>query len=250
MSSTDPWPDAFCWTKMQTESGQPLDTIIGRKEVERRAGQGIFCWGIGSSLGNQAASLAKRSAPPRLLFSTMRSRPKAADTTPGQVLLWTAYVDPHGVRRPLPGHVVVVSRGGDEGRPKTAHYALVCRSSEPLEPRRRGELDLSRFRNLGSAKPQVGASQVTAVLERQRPVEQANHYQVDMLAELAAPYFVRLTDPVPLTPAERVSLDAVPGACGADAGEWLAFARGLRATVLARAPGARSAWNSGGGRPE
>jgi 4-aminobutyrate aminotransferase-like enzyme len=48
-------PDIFCWTKMGTEAGQTLGTILRRKELERQAGSGIFAWGIGNSLGASPA---------------------------------------------------------------------------------------------------------------------------------------------------------------------------------------------------
>ncbi len=31
-------PQAFCWTKMKDYSGQDLESVIRRKEVERKAG--------------------------------------------------------------------------------------------------------------------------------------------------------------------------------------------------------------------
>lgn len=229
----DPWPDALCWTRMHAESGQALGLIIERKEAERRAGNGVFFWGIGNPLGHRVAALAKRVERPQVLFSVMRSRPQRTDVAPTEVLLWTSFVDEHGSVRPLPDHVIVVSRGSGGGRAKLAHYALVCWSQQPLELRPRGELNLSAFRNLGSRNPRIGNSQVTAVLERQPAIE-TNLYKVDMAASLTHPYFVRLRGPMPLLAGERASLDEAAALSSGNPQKWIAFARSLRAAVHTR----------------
>ena len=56
---------------------------------------------------------------------------------------------------------------------------------------------MSELRNLVSGRP-VGASQVTAVVERFTVSSEvsATSYVVRLRARLVAPYFVRLTDPV------------------------------------------------------
>ena len=227
---------------MHAESGQALGRIIERKEAERRAGKGVFFWGIGNPLGDRVAALARSVEHPQVLFSIMRSRPKQIDAAPTEVLLWTLFIDERGSVRPLPDHVVVVSRGSGEGRAKLAHYALVCRSLQPLQLRPRGELNLSAFRNLGSKNPRVGNSQVTAVLERQ-PAIDTNTSQIHMTASLASPDVVRLAGPAPLSADERASLDGAGAHSHGDPQKWTAFARGLRAAALARCAGpVFSAW--------
>jgi hypothetical protein len=230
------WPDALCWTRMHAESGQALDLIIERKEAERRAGKGVFFWGIGNPLGDKVAALLRRVERPQVLFSVMRSRPKHIDAAPTEVLLWTMFVDECGSMRPLPDHVIVVSRGSGRSRTKVAHYALVCQSSQALQLRPCGGLNLSAFRNLGSRNPRVGNSQVTAILERQ-PSTEFNKYQVDMVASLAPPYFVRLAGPVSLSMDERASLDAAGQLTNGNPQKWTAFARCLREAASARCPG-------------
>ena len=137
----------------------------------------------------------------------------------------------------MPDHAIVVSRGTDAGRKKVAHYALVCFSSDPLALRPRGAFDLSRFRNLGSSNPRVGASQVTAVLERHSSSAMAVPYRIDMAAELVEPYLVRLAGAVPLIPDERSMLDEAGNAHCGDAARWLSFARHLRDAALGRVAG-------------
>lgn len=234
VAASDGLPDAFCWTKMGTESGQQLGTIVRRKEAERQAGEGVFFWGIGGSLGDKAVALGRRVDRPRVLFSTMRSKPKPVDTNPGHVLLWTSMANPEGRLVPLPEHVVVVSRGAEAGAQKAKHYALVCYSPARLELRPQGSFDLAGFRNLGSSSPEVGASQVTAILERQAPTAGARLYDIHMTAELVMPYFVKLAGPVSLTGGERALLDEAAEACDRDPAHWLILARSLRAAALAR----------------
>ena len=220
-------------TRMQAEAGQPLNRILQRKEAERCAGGGLFFWGIGNPLGDKVAALARRVRQPRVLFSVMRSRPKQIDTAPATVFLWTLAIDPRGLVRPLPEHVIVVSRGCEGPMKKRAHYALVCRSLEPLRLQPHGRLNLAAFRNLGSRNPRVGNSQVTAVLERQA-TDEANYYDIDMLADLVPPYLVRLGGPVLLSTAERGSLNAIAqhGCC--DAAGWTDFVRSLRQNATGR----------------
>lgn len=82
-------PDVFCWTKMGTEAGQSLTTIRQRKELERRAGGGVFAWGIGNSLGT-AIYDAQRLSPTgyiEVLFTEMLGKPKLIDAKPSQMLL-------------------------------------------------------------------------------------------------------------------------------------------------------------------
>jgi hypothetical protein len=212
---------------MQAESGQPLEEIVARKEAERAAGGGSFFWGIGNALGERVEMLLQRTVKPQVAFSIMRSRPKAEDTAPDEVMVWTAYVDRQRAVRPLPAHVLLLSRGSTAKGEKKRHYALVCHSEERLELRPRGTINLGQFRNLGSQTPNVGASQVTAVLEHDGGVHDGLTYDVHMLAELADPYLVRLANPRILTPAERRAVAEVStGRTGKMA--WLRFVRGVR----------------------
>ena len=41
-----PLPEVFVWTRFGTEAGQPIEEIIERKELERRANGGVFLWGL------------------------------------------------------------------------------------------------------------------------------------------------------------------------------------------------------------
>ena len=187
---------------MQAESGELLDEIVRRKELERSSGEGLFFWGIGNALGERVGMLVGRTPRPTVAFSVMRGRPKPADSTPRDVFVWTGYKDSHGNVCPLPDHVLLLSRGTTVSGIKKRHYALVCRSGEPLHLCERGTIHLGQFRNIGSTS-KVGASQVTAILEHAAGEEGGLAYNVNLTANLVAPYFVHLAAPRLVTAAMR-----------------------------------------------
>lgn len=181
---------------MGTEAGQTLGSIFRRKELERLTGKGTFAWGIGNSLGS-APGLARQQSPSGevdVLFTPMKSSPKAVDVTPSQICLWLGYHShDNGIQR-LPSHMLVTSRGDGT---KRAHYALICRSESPIgEEVDLGSFDMSEVRNLASDNP-IGASQVTSVVRYSR-ANSANQktYRVAFKAKLHAEGFVRLASPV------------------------------------------------------
>jgi hypothetical protein len=183
----------FCWTRFGTEAGESIADILRRKERERLATDGVFYWGIGTSVAPGIAELVRRCERPEVLFSPMRSRPRAADVRPSAVARWTTGESLWGDVFDLPATVRVTSRH-DPARGR-GHYALVCRSSRPLDPADHGTVQFECLRNLASGSP-LGASQVTAVVERLAGHPSGVAYTVALRAELVAPYFVRLRDPV------------------------------------------------------
>jgi|CXWL01.1.fsa_nt_gi hypothetical protein len=194
-----------CWSRMQAEAGQQLDAIIARKELERRAGNGRFLWGVGNPPAVIANVFARAEVPVRAIFSVMKSRPKTVDVTPSRTVAWRRYFDAHGDERPLPPYALVTSRGDSASGAKRTHYALMCRSSEPLTIRRGEPFDPGAFRNAGGTGAPVGASQVTALLRRVGEDGAEPNYEANITAWLVASYWVRLTDPVELD-ASRLKL--------------------------------------------
>ncbi len=186
---------------MQAEAGEGLARIVRRKDLERRAGAGLFFWGVGNAPSRAIPALVRASEAIDVLFSVMKSRPKAQDVAPSRVLAWRSYVDEDGGARPLPPNVLVTSRAGS----RDCHYALVCRSESPLGVSDEGPFDPSAFRNYGAGGA-VGASQVTSLLERCSP-DGSSDYRVAMRAQLTAGFWVKLIDPVELVDAARVALD-------------------------------------------
>jgi hypothetical protein len=203
--------ERVCWTRMHAEAGEQLARIMRRKDLERRSGGGLFFWGVGNAPSRAIPGLARAAASIDVLFSVMKSKPKSKDAAPSRVLAWRSYIDLDGVVRPLPRHVLVTSRAGS----RDCHYALVCRSDRSLGVADEGPFDPSAFRNLGAGGA-VGASQVTALLERCAPDGSAD-YRVAMRARLTGGLWVKLVDPVELTSVARAALEEGP----ADEDAWL-----------------------------
>ncbi len=209
-----------CWTRMHAEAGQELGRIVERKELERRAGQGTFFWGVGSAPPNAVPVLSRTGNTIPLLFSVMKSRPKPQDVAPERVLAWRCFVDHSGVVRPLPPHALVTSRATT----RAYHYALVCCSDRPLALCDLGWFDPAAYRNIGGTGAVIGASQVTALL-RKSGVSQAKSYAVAMSAFLCGDLWVKLVDPIELGAAERVEVRSVGLS---DPSSWLEFVRRIR----------------------
>lgn len=210
-------PSAFCWTRIGAESGQQIDPIIRRKEMERRL-TGGFVWGIGNALGDAPLVLAARQTP-YVLFSPIAGRPAPHDVAPSAVVSWTRYVDHHGRSNPLPAGILVTSRAhGPTGIAKRQHYALFCRSTTPLQLADHGTIDIAALRNLLSQHP-VGSSQNTAVVERRDRVSPGRAYRVALICELTTPFYATLTHPVTLPGTKLAELQA--DADAADDAAWL-----------------------------
>jgi hypothetical protein len=218
---------------MQAEAGQPLELILRRKEVERAAGGGVFFWGIGTSVADKLKQMLGQVLQPKVLFSVMKAKPKPEDASPQAIYLWTSFVDLFGVKQLMPEHALVLSRAYTKRGPKTHHYALVCRSEDSLDCQPHGSLELAHFRNLGSNTPRIGASQVTAIIEHLPGFDDGPLYAVNLVADLIAPYFVRLCDPVPLSNIDKNAVDEIAKA-RVDPEEWMTFVRQLKRTAIAR----------------
>lgn len=195
--------DLVCWTRMQSEAGQGLQKIVRRKELERRAGAGLFFWGVGNAPAVATGALARVGAGVPVIFSVMKSKPKAHDVAPERVVGWQRYVDVYGTVRDLPPHVLVTSRPSSRG----CHFALICRSETPLSIGDHGPFDPSAYRNFGGTGAPVGNSQVTALLRRHGPSGETP-YRVTMQAVLADSFWVKIVDPFPLSDRQRAEIDS------------------------------------------
>lgn len=220
-------PQYLVWTRMQAEAGQGLEAIIHRKERERRASGGYFFWGVGNAPALMITSLARTEAPTPVVFSKMKSRPKAVDQNPRSTVIWRKYIDCYGKVRPLPPYALVTSRGESEIKKKTVHYALHCFSAHSLKLAGNNEAFFSSsYRNAGGRGAPVGASQVTALLvpAAAAPDSEEAGYAVDMRASLTGSYWVKLVDPLPL---EDRALDLIERAAS-DIGDWNELVSELR----------------------
>ncbi|WP_439878059.1 hypothetical protein [Pseudomonas prosekii] len=206
-------PATFCWTKMGVESGESLDLIIRRKDWERQLGSGLFFWGIGQSMGENARDAAtSMDEQMKVLFSPMSSKAKRIDVTPGDIFVWNSWIDNKGNTLPLPDHVLITSRADlPSGRRKSSHYALVCKSTDSLGRGTDLQVTAACLRNFSSDKP-LGASQVTAVVRNAEFALSGNvakKYDVSFVAHMEAPYSVQLADPTLLSPRDVLSIGDV-----------------------------------------
>lgn len=189
-------PVEFVWTKFGTEAGEPIEQIFARKERERRANGGTFLWGIGNNVGPSIRALANGRLP-EVLFSPIASPARRCDQTPEAIARWTAAETLEGDCFEIPLGSIVTSRWSNN---KRQHFALVCYSETPLGPISSDHrIHAKSLRNLVSGR-QVGSSQVTSVVERVVGQGIGRSYPIAMRIALAAPYFVRLLNPVPLDP--------------------------------------------------
>ncbi|MCQ3017409.1 hypothetical protein NLO83_17655 [Pseudomonas tremae] len=223
-------PSTFCWTKMGVESGEDLALIIRRKEWERQLGDGLFFWGIGQSLGENARDAAASiDQEMKVLFSPMSSKAKDIDVTPGDVFVWNSWIDSRGNTVPLPQHVLITSRADlPSGRRKSSHYALVCKSADCLGKGTNFEVTAAFLRNFSSDKP-LGASQVTAVVKNAEYAISGNvakKYAVSFVATMEAPYSVQLSDPELLMPRDLQAISEVTAA--GDVAAWNRLVSRLR----------------------
>ncbi|MGY2702052.1 hypothetical protein [Nocardioides sp. HB32] len=193
-STAELLPDLFCWTKYGTEAGEDIGAILERKESERLASGGTFLWGVGNAIGPSVEALLAHAIEPQVVFTPMRSRPAARDVAPAQVAVWHRGVGLDGEPFELQDSWRVTSRISPS---KSHHYALVCRSEQPLgvSVRPRQSFASTHVQNLRSGS-KVGASQVTSVVRRIACALGLipSSYTVSFTADLVAPYFVRLTE--------------------------------------------------------
>lgn len=209
---------------MQAESGQMLHEIVARKERERQVGDGRFLWGVGNAPSTVIASLIRRKISVPVVFSAMKSKPKAVDMSPHRTVVWRKYIDACGIEHPLPTGALVTSRGDSAGGVKTRHYALMCYSDVPLVFSHGISFDPSAFRNASGTGAPVGASQVTALLRQVSKPASRTDYEVNMKAYLTESYWVRLSDPQELS--ER-AISEISGFDG-DAYQWQRFTERVR----------------------
>jgi hypothetical protein len=180
----------FVFTKMGTEAGEDLTSIVARKEKERSVGSGIFWWGIGSSLGRavtEAAQSAGGTLP--VLFLQMVGRPQHHDVDPTLIFRWTKWRDWNGAEAEIPDFIRVTSRGAES---KKNHYALVCHSKDPI----RFDLNGQRFdpRLCITAAGRIpGSSQVTALVRGNLEADHSRgQYRIAFRATLEFPWQAKL----------------------------------------------------------
>jgi uncharacterized protein (DUF1697 family) len=184
---------------MQAEAGQQLEDIVRRKEWERLANDGTFCWGVGNAPNRCTPELARDRVEVDALFSIMKSRPKIVDVAPSAVVIWRKFVDFDGRERAIPKGSLVTSRGDFQTRLKRSHFALFCRTESPLVLGDFGSFDPTAYRNVGEIGGAIGPSQVTALLRRTaQERSDSTSYRINLKAKMFGSYWAKLTDPIPM----------------------------------------------------
>ena len=203
--STSKLPEVFCWSKMGTESGESLEQILIRKEMERLANGGEFAWGVGNSLGLSITMLMQSKKEPKVIFTKMKSKPKILDERPSSIYMWLTYLDQDGQERELPEYTLLTSRGySGADLKKRTHYALLCSSLNPLEISSNISLNSSRLCNYLTGKP-LGYSQVTSVVKRVKDSSEKDiYYNAGFSARLENEGQVKLVSAVKVTKNEII----------------------------------------------
>lgn len=180
----------FVWTKVGIEAGESVTDILARKEAERVAGKGIFWWGVGNSLGPAVHKMAEATGGTLpILFCALLGPSKPHDIAPASIVRWKRWRDWNGKIADVPSFVRVTSRGQDwNGKDKGTHYALVCRSENPIIFDRNGPLFDPRYctTHLGKIP---GDLQITALLrgDLNTPHRDAR-YRIAFKATLVSPW--------------------------------------------------------------
>ncbi len=184
-------PAAFCWSKFGTEAGEAASSIVDRKDRERELNEGVFLWGIGSSIRPSLSLLLDLVDDPEVVFTPMLSAPATRDVRPGIVGRWNSAVGIDGSDFRIPEYSLVTS-GSPSGTTPRRHYALVCERSEPLQiAPDEGWLDDDAVRNLRSGS-RVGSSQVTSVVRSDTRRSERRRYRIAFRARLRPPYLLQL----------------------------------------------------------
>ena len=218
---------------MGTEAGEELEAIIRRKEWERQLGNGYFFWGIGQSLGDNARVVAPKISALHVIFSPMPSKPKSIDVSPGDVVVWNAWVDGQGMVRKLPTNCLITSRAYlPSGKKKESHYALVCFSKRELNDQS-NEIFIypSYLSNITTNKP-LGHSQVTAVVNATKSkdkISDAKSYSVSFTAELHAPYCIQLAQPTLLSAEDIIQIRTLTNLN--EMGAWNELVKSIRSRM-------------------
>lgn len=221
-------PKKFCWSKIGAESGEGLDLILRRKELERQAGAGLFLWGIGNSVVKAVYQLSKEASVPEVIFSPIKSKPKEIDRNPSGVVLWSHYIDQFGVLKELPVNSFVTSRYDGIDLKSARHYALFCKSSNSLLSCPQVEIFSEQLANL-STGTKLGFSQVTSVVSLKSRIKPTRpSYSVSFKAELCFPFCVKLAIPTPIGKREIEQLGDMASDLNVTAADWLNWVASIK----------------------
>ena len=186
--------DAFVWSKMGTEAGEPLEDIMHRKEIERQANDGKFVWGIGNSPGDSIVSFMQNAGPHMAVFTPMISPPKDQDVNCPDKVVWRAYKNRQGGIEPLPPYSFVISRA-KAARP---HCALLCECDEDLRTQCHGKLHTGEFVHYVTCNPKLPPNSTNMMKKGEG--RSCKPYPIRFVASLYGEGWVKLTDYADISP--------------------------------------------------
>src|SRR5262245_36238746 len=136
---------AVILTKYGSYSYQNVKEILDRKDLERRSGRfdhaNEFWWGFGEKCAGAICYLCEKHAAKTVLFAPIKN-PRTEDP-PSHLFVWrkgqtlrnNKVVD-------IPEHVLMTSRD------YSSYFALVCKSTDPIQPAKIGKFANSHYKNL------------------------------------------------------------------------------------------------------
>jgi|SRR5215472_2392563 len=217
---------SFVHSLMGVDAGEPLNHILIRKEAERKTG-GNWWWGLASNIAKELEREAiSNSGTLPVLFAAVA---KPNNGVPGQkACVWNGWESRDGKRRGrIPDHALVIS-GYDQDyfsedpKKKKRYYALVCQSEAEVARGNLGYLNPAKY--LTPSGKTRDPRQRTALLIGS-PVLQPHGLtnKIDLKADLVDPWYVRLTGPRELTPAQVAKVHRYR-----DGDDWWSLVRRLR----------------------
>jgi hypothetical protein len=218
---------SFVYSLMGVDADEPLNHILIRKEAERKTG-GNWWWGLATS--NIAKELEQEATSNGgtlpVLFAAV---PRPNDGVRGQKgCVWNGWQSRDGKRGGrIPDHALVKSGYdqryfSEDPKEKKPYYALVCQSEAEVARGNFGHLAPTKY--LTPSGKTRDSRQRTALLVG-NPVLQPHGLsnKIELKADLVDPWYVRLTEPRVLTPAQVDEVHRYR-----DGDDWRSLVRRLR----------------------
>jgi hypothetical protein len=215
---------SFVFSPMGVDAGETLNHIFIRKETERKTG-GNWWWGLGSNIASELEREATSNGGTLPVLFTAVAGSNVG--VPGQkACVWNGWQSRDGKRGgPIPDHALVIS-GYDPDyfseKKKKRYYALVCQSETEVARGNLGCFNPSEYRTPSGKTYYPG--QRTALLIGNlvlKPHGLSN--KIELKAGLVDPWYVRLTEPRELTPAQVAEVHRYR-----DGDDWRSLVRRLR----------------------
>ncbi len=145
---------AVCLTKFGPESGETASAILARKELERKSGKAAhaneFWWGVGErGTAESVRYLIEEYKAKSIIFVAVKDQ-TTKGSAPPQVLVWRKYRTLASHQNiDIPENVLITSSAfTKDGKSKSNHFALVCKSCDPIRAASIGRFANGHYKNL------------------------------------------------------------------------------------------------------